>query len=92
MILRTNFLGGTNVDTDEIYQLISDRLDDLEELLKLQAEYLGKLREERDYYHAEHRIAMEKCARLEVALEAARPNHLPISHIPGRLAGVKLLS
>lgn len=92
MILRANFFGGVNVDKREIYQLMSDRLDELEELLKLQAEYLRKLREERDYFQTEHRISMEKCARLEVALKAARSNHLPISHIPGRLAGVDFLS
>jgi hypothetical protein len=75
------------VDKHEIFQLMNNRLDELEELLKLQAEYLRQLREERDYFQAEHRIAMEKCARLEAALSAAQSNHLPISHIPGRGSG-----
>jgi len=77
MIIRTNFIRGANVDKHEIFQLMNNRLDELEELLKVQADYLGKLREERDYFQAEHRIAMEKCAQLEAALSAAQSNHLP---------------
>jgi len=73
------------MDKDEIYRLMNERLDELEELLGMQTEQLRQLRHERDQLHEEHRIAMEKCARLEGALKAARSSHFPISYIPRRL-------